>query len=147
MATYSFLNVSALVAGPGLAANIGSGAGVEEEGITITPVEDKNVMTIGVDGVGQHALVASNACTLKVRLLKTSPYNALLMAAFDLQSASSALWGLNTITVTDSARGDLSIVQEVAFKKKPEINYDKPGKMIEWEFDGIQANSILGAGI
>lgn len=147
MAAYSFLNVSALVAGPGLAANIGSGAGVEEEGITITATEDKNVMTIGVDGVGQHALVASNACNVKVRLLKTSPYNALLQAAYDLQSVSSALWGLNVITVTDSARGDLSIIQQCAFKKKPELNYDKPGKLIEWEFDGIQLSTVLGAGL
>ena len=147
MATYSFLNVSALIAGPGLVANLGAGAAVEDEGITITPVEDKNVMTIGADGVGQHALVASDACTVTVRLLKTSPYNALLMAAFDLQSASAALWGINVITVTDSNRGDLSVVQQCAFKKKPEINYDKAGKMIEWIFDGVNLNTILGAGI
>lgn len=147
MATYSFLNVSALIAGPGLAANMGAGAAVEEEGITITPVEDKNVMVIGADGKGQHSLIASDACTVTVRFLKTSPLNALLMAAYDLQSASAALWGINVITVTDSNRADLHIVTGSAFKKKPEINYDKAGKMIEWVFDGIQASSVLGAGL
>lgn len=147
MATYSFLNVSALIAGPGLAANMGAGAAVEEEGITITPVEDKNVMTIGADGKGQHSLVASDAATVTVKLLKTSPINALLMAAFDLQSASAALWGINVITITDSNRGDLHVVTQAAFKKKPEINYDKAGKMIEWIFDGVQLSSVLGAGL
>lgn len=142
---YSFLNVVATISGPGAAAlNMGAGAAVAEEGITIEPVEDKNVMTIGADGKGQHSLIASDARKVTVRLLKTSPINAALMALFDLQSVSSALWGQNVITVSDSGRGDINIVQGCAFKKVPTINYAKEGGMIEWEFDGIAGNSVLG---
>lgn len=143
---YSFLNVSALIAGPGLVANLGAGAAAAEEGITIAPVGDKNEMTIGADGKGQHSLIASDACLVTIRLLRTSPMNALLMAAYDFQSASSALWGQNIITVTDSGRGDLSLIQAAAFKKKPDLNYADKAGMIEWTFDAIQANSVLGAG-
>lgn len=142
---YSFLNVSALIAGPGLVANLAAGASAAEEGVTIEPAEDKNEMTIGADGKGQHSLVASDAAKVTVRLLKTSPVNAILMAAYDLQSASSALWGQNIMTITDSGRGDLSVLQAGAFRKKPAINYAKSAGMMEWEFDFIQANSILGA--
>lgn len=143
---YSFLNVNASIAGPGGFANLASGAAAAEEGITIAPVEDKNTMTIGADGKGQHSLLASDAALVTVRLLKTSPINAILMAMYDLQSASSALWGQNVITVSDSGRGDLHLLQACAFKKKPEINYKKEADMIEWTFDAIQANSVLGAG-
>jgi hypothetical protein len=143
---YSFLNISATLAGPGGILNLAAGAAVAEEGISIEPVEDKNVMTIGADGKGQHSLVASDACTITVRLLKTSPLNAALMLMYNLQSASSALWGANVFTVTDSARGDYNVVQGCAFKKKPTITYAKDGAMMEWTFDGIAANSILGAG-
>lgn len=143
---YSFLNISATLAGPGGILNLAAGAAVAEEGISIEPVEDKNVMTIGADGKGQHSLVASDACTVTVRLLKTSPLNAALMLMYNLQSASSALWGANVFTVTDSARGDYNVVQGCAFKKKPTITYAKDGAMMEWTFDGIAANSILGAG-
>lgn len=145
--TYSFLNISCLIAGPGIAANLGAGSANSEEGITIEPTTEKNVMTIGADGQGQHSLVADDSCKMTIRLLKTSPMNAILMAAYDLQSQSSALWGINTFTLSDSARGDFSVVQQAAFKKKPTITYAKEGGMMEWEFDGIQANSILGGGV
>jgi hypothetical protein len=82
-----------------------------------------------------------------VRLLKTSPINALLMAAYDLQSASSALWGQNIITITNTGQGDATIIQACAFKKKPQITYAKEAGMYEWTFDGIQANTVLGSNL
>jgi len=102
MAAYSFLDVVCAMAGPGIAQNLGSGAAVSEEGITIEAVEDKNVMTVGADGKVQHSLIVLEAVTVTIRLLKTSPVNALLMAAYEIQSASSALWGRNVFTVTKS---------------------------------------------
>lgn len=143
---YSFLNVSCTIAGPGGAGNLASGAAAAEEGVTIEATEDKNVMTIGADGQGQHSLIASNAVTLTVRLLKTSPQNALLMVMYDLQSASSSVWGQNVFTIVDSGRNDFTVIQGAAFKKKPTITYAKEGGMMEWTFDGISANTILGAG-
>lgn len=143
---YSFLNVNCFIAGPGLVANLAAGAAASEEGITIEAAEDKNVMTIGADGKGQHSLIASDAATVTVRLLKTSPINALLMAAYDLQTASSAFHGLNVITINDSGRGDAHVLQSCAFKKKPSITYAKEAGMNEWVFDCIQANTVLGAG-
>lgn len=144
--TYSFLDVVAAIAGPGLAANLGAGAAVAEEGITIAPVEDKNIMQIGADGNGQHSLVGSDACLVTVRLLKTSRVNAILMAAYEFQSSSSSFWGRNVITVTNPQTGDITTVQLAAFKKKPDLNYAKEAGMIEWQFDAIKANSLLGIG-
>jgi hypothetical protein len=145
--TYSFLNVHATLSGPGaVGLNLGAGSAVAEEGIDIEPTEDKNVMTIGADGQGQHSLIASDASKVTIRYLKTSPMNAILMALYDLQSASSALWGQNVITVTDSGRGDLNVSQTVAFKKKPVINYKKEAGLIEWEFDVVSQSSVLGFG-
>lgn len=147
MGVYSFLNVNATISGPGaVGLNLAAGAEAAEEGITIEAVEDKNIMTVGADGKGQHSLVASDAVTVTIRLLKTSPINASLMLMYNLQSASSALWGQNVLTVVDSGRNDYTVVQSAAFKKKPTITYAKEGGMMEWTFDGIKANSILGQG-
>lgn len=143
---YSFLNVNATFAGPGGVLNLGAGSANSEEGITIEAVEDKNVMTIGADGKGQHSLIASDAVTVTVRLLKTSPLNAALQLMYNLQSATSALWGGNVLTVVDSGRGDYTVVQGLAFKKRVPLTYAKEGGINEWVFDGIAANSILGAG-
>jgi hypothetical protein len=143
---YSFLNVNAVLAGPGGILNLANGAAVAEEGITIEPVGDKNQMTIGADGKGQHSLIASDAVSVTIRLLKTSPMNAALMIMYDTQSVSSALWGINVLTITDTGRNDYTVVQGVAFKKKPTITYAQDGGMMEWTFDGIQGNTLLGSG-
>lgn len=147
MSAYSFLNTSANLVGPGVIANLGAGASVAEEGITITPTTDKNVMTIGADGKGQHSLVADDSGSVKIKLLKTSPQNAVLMAAYDAQSVSSALWGINTLVVRDSASGDLHTCQGGAFKKKPEVIQAKEAGFYEWELDFIQINSIFGSSL
>ena len=146
MSVYSFLNVNASIAGPGGIVNLASGAAAAEEGITIEAVEDKNIMTIGADGRGQHSLVASDARKVTVRLLKTSPINALLMIMYNAQSISSALWGGNVITVVDSGRGDITTCQQVAFNKVPTLTYAKEAGMNEWVFDCIKVDTVLGAG-
>lgn len=146
MGVYSFLNVVATLAGPGGVVNLGAGAANAEEGITIEPIEDKNTMVIGADGKGQHSLIASDAVKITVKLLKTSPVNALLMLMYNVQSASSALWGQNVITVVDSGRNDLTTAQACAFAKKPTLTYAKEAGFNEWVFDSIAANSVLGAG-
>jgi hypothetical protein len=143
---YSFLNVNASLAGPGGLLNLAAGAAVAEEGITAEAIEDKNVMTIGADGRGQHSLIASDAALITIRLLKTSPLNAALMIMYDLQSASSALWGINVLTIVDSGRNDFSVFQNVAFKKKPTLTYAKEAGIMEWTFDAIKANTVLGSG-
>lgn len=144
--TYSFLDVVAAIAGPGLVANLGAGASVAEEGITIAAAEDKNMMQIGADGSGQHSLIASDAGQVTVRLLKTSKINALLMAAYEFQSTSSSFWGRNVITVTNPQTGDVTTIQGAAFKKKPDLSYAKEAGVNEWVFDAIKINTLLGIG-
>ena len=146
MATYSFLDVTAAIQGAGGSINLAAGAGSAEEGITIEAMEDKNIMTIGADGAGMHSLVANEASTVTVRLLKTSPINAQLSQMYNTQTASSALHGRNTITVRDSIRGDSITMTEVAFKKRPAINYAKEGGAVEWTFDAIKTTTVLGNG-
>ena len=146
MATYSFLDVVASMSGAGGSINLGAGAAVSEEGITVEAVEDKNIMTIGADGQGMHSLVASEASTVTVRLLKTSPVNNQLMEMYKVDTASSANHGRNTITIRNSATGDNITLQQVAFKKRPSITYAKEAGMNEWTFDAIKTGTVLGTG-
>ena len=133
--------------GPGILAELAHNAGAAEEGITLEPSTEKNVMQIGADGTGQHSLIADDSGKITIRLLKTSPQNAALMIAYDFQSQSSALWGINTITLIDTARGDVHIAQQVAFTKKPTITQAKEAGTMDWEMQAIQVNSILGGNI
>jgi hypothetical protein len=143
MATYSFVDINASIVGPGGAFSL-SGEGNAEEGITITRNDEKDVMTVGADGTAMHTLVASKAGKITITLLKTSPANAKLMALYDAQSLSSALWGKNTITVTNSASGDTSSARSVAFAKVPDLSYAKDTSPVVWELNAGYIDSILG---
>lgn len=144
MPTYSFLDVNATLVGAGAIIDLGAGSANSEEGITTSMVDDKNTMTVGADGEGMHSLHAGKAGTVTVRLLKTSPQNAKLMALYDAQSLSSSLWGQNIITITNTSSNDAIGCRSCAFKKRPDLSYKKDGDVVEWVFDSIKIDAILG---
>jgi hypothetical protein len=144
MPTYSFKDVNAAIVGPGGVLSLSNGAA--EEGITITPVEDKNIMQIGAGGDGQHSLIGSQAALVTVTILKTNPINAALQQMYNYQTSSSVLHGKNVITVTDLGRGDLAICREVAFKRQPDLNWQKEAGTIQWQFDAIKYTPVIGVG-
>ncbi|MDI2595023.1 DUF3277 family protein [Pseudomonas sp. 681] len=104
----------------------------------------KNTMLTGADGEGMHSLHAGKSGTVTLRYLKTSPTNAKLMALYDAQGLSSSLWGQNVISVTNSASGDATGCRSCAFKKAPDLSYKKDGDIVEWVFDAIKIDTILG---
>lgn len=140
---YSFLDVHAAITGPGGAFNLGSGASVADEGITVQFSGELDTMLVGADGEGQHSLSADRSGKITVRLLKTSPVNQLLQAMLEFQRASASLHGQNTIVINDSNRGDVITARQVAFAKSPDINYAKEAGMMEWEFNAIKINPVL----
>ena len=146
MATYSFLDCNAAINGPGGSVNLAAGAAAATEGITIAAVGDKSTMAVGAGGQGQHSLLASEASTVTVNLLKTSPVNALLMQMYNYQTTSSTLHGKNTMVVTDLARGDIITLQQVAFKKAPDLAYASEAGNNVWTFDAIRTDRVLGIG-
>lgn len=144
MTTYSFQDVAATIVGPGGAFSLGYGEATAEEGITIARAGDKNTMTIGSDGEGMHSLHADKSGQVTLRYLKTAPINAKLMALYDAQSLDSRLWGKNLIEVRQTAAGDVLTARSCAFKKAPDLKYAKDGDIVEWIFDSIKIDNILG---
>ena len=104
--TYSFADVAATLVGPTGIVDLGYGAAVAEEGITIEPAGDKNTMLIGADGEGMHSLHADKSGTITVRLLKTSPTNLKLQAMYNAQTLNGALHGQADDNGGDADRSD-----------------------------------------
>lgn len=147
MATYSFMDFSASLIGPGIAATIGGpDSSNADEGVTVSYTEDKGTMTTGASGSGMHSLHAGKSGVITVRLLKTSPINALLSKAYNLQTASSALYGRNVLTLRDAARNDAVVGRQAAFRKHPDLSFAKVGNTVEWAFNVIKIDTLLGAG-
>ncbi|MCG3461543.1 DUF3277 family protein [Xenorhabdus bovienii] len=144
MATYSFMDVSASIAGVGGIIDLGNGAAVSEEGITVAMAEAKNTMTLGADGEVMHSLHAGKSGTITVTLLKTSPANAKLMLMYNAQQFSSATWGNNGILIRNKVSGDTTAARSVAFQKIPDIANAKVGNTVSWVFDCGKIDTILG---
>lgn len=144
MGTYSFQDVQATIVSPTGVVDLGYGSAVAEEGISIEMAGDKNTMIVGADGEGMHSLHADKSGVITVRLLKTSPQNAKLHAMFDAQSLSSALHGQNTIVIRHSLAGDITTARNAAFKRKPTLSYRKDGDFIEWTWDSVKIDTVLG---
>lgn len=142
---YSFLNFQCALNGPGGSINLGQGSGAAEEGITFTPNGEISSMVIGADGSGQHSLHADKSGKVTIRLLKTSPTNKLLSAMYAAQTASGASHGQNTISGTDTLRGDSITASQCAFSKAPDLTYGKEAGFLEWEFMAIAIDRTLGS--
>jgi len=144
MSTYSFMEVAATLVGPTGEVDLGYGAGVAEEGIDVDPSAQTNTMTVGADGEGMHSLHADKSGTVTVRLLKTSDTNARLQAMYDAQRLTPSLWGKNVIVVRMPNVGDIHTARSCAFQRNPKKVYKKVGDFIEWVFDAVKIDSILG---
>ena len=144
MATYSFLDCNASIVGIGGAVALGSGAGVAEEGISITPNGEIDSMVIGADGTPMHSLHADKSGKVVVKLLKTSPVNQKLMLMYNLQIASATNHGQNTISLTNSQTLDTITCSAVAFAKAPDLTYGKEAGLNEWSFNAGKIERILG---
>lgn len=144
---YGFQNVSANIVGPGGESDLANGAGAAEEGITIEAVQDQSTAEYGADGFVAHSLSAVTASNVTIRLSKLSPQNAILAEMFNLQSNSPALNGTNTISIRDIESGDIILLTDVAFTKRPAINYAKEAGMNEWVFIAGHTSQILGGGL
>lgn len=143
-ATYSFLDVTCSIVGPGIATSLGNESGSAEEGISIEMETDKNTMTVGSDGSYMHNLHAANAGTVTVRLLKTSPQNASLMKAFNEQRISSSLWGKNVITLVQTNSDDAITCIGCAFVRQPNLEYATDGGIVTWAFHAGKITGLLG---
>lgn len=136
MAAYSLKDVEASIEGPGGSFQIGAGVGLAEEGITLEPTGDLNIMTEGGDGEIMHSLRASTAGTMTVTLLRTSPTNARLSTMMEHQASSSRYHGQNTIVVRNPVTGDVSTGTQMAFKKRPGMPFAVEGGKLAWIFEG-----------
>lgn len=143
--SYSFLDVSAALVGPGANINLGSGAGTADEGLTLEMIDAKNTLTIGSDATPMNALHAGKGGRIRVTLLGTSPTNYLLTQAYNFQTSSGANHGQNTIVVTNLTLGDIFTLRQVAFNKLPSIKYGKDGAMREWMFDVGIVDMLMNA--
>lgn len=152
MGAYSFLDVTASIVGPGLNTNvqgsqeIGSGAGAAKEGISTAFDEDKGTVVTGADGETMTSLHAGQTGTITIRLLKTSPVNAVLSQAYAYQRTSAANWGQNTIRVVDKVRGDVVTGTDMQIRKFPDNAWAEDGNILEWVFQGVVIEN-LGPGV
>lgn len=144
MSTYGFMDCQCSLTSDDAVIDLGYGAAVADEGITVAMAGEKNTMTIGADGEGMHSLHSDKSGQVTVRLLKTSPTNAKLNNLYNMQQGNTRKWGRNTITLNHTGSGDNITASKCAFKKQPDYVNAKDGALVEWVFDVIKIDGKLG---
>lgn len=124
---------------------MGGQSGAAREGISIEP-EAIGTMQVGAGGEIMHSLHAARPGRATVRLLKTSPVNAVLSQMYAVQASGSENWGKNTLIVSDTARGDIITCLYTGFAKFPTINYAEDGDFNTYEFNVGYVSFNLGDG-
>ena len=144
--TYSFADVSATYVGPGGTFSIGNGAGPSEEGISLAQSDDKGTLLMGADGSGSHSLHREQNGVGTVRLLKTSPVNAMLMAAYNTETQSASVYGQGTIVLRNPVSGDVITCLGCGWKKAPDLSFAKDAGLNEWSWNIARIEYVLGTG-
>lgn len=144
MATYSFQDVSATIAGVGGVVDFGFNNAVASDGITIQLNGDRDVLTTGADGAYMHSLRCERSGVVTVRLMNTSPQNAALQAMFDAQSQNPTAWGTNLITIRNKGNDETTVCSGCAFKKQPDRAYAEAGADVEWVFNCGRIATVTG---
>lgn len=144
MATFSFMDVTATLVGATGTVDLGFGASTAKEGITVSLANPRNTMTVGADGEVMHSLKADKSGTVTIRLLYSSPANALLQSMYDAQSLSSSAWGQNVIVIRNKGNSEVTTCRDVAFQKQPDRTYSDEGQILEWVFDCGKIDTLTG---
>lgn len=141
---YAFTDVKATITGPAGSAILADGAGAAEEGITVEPTEETDSMRIGADGSVAHSLHASKAGKVTVRLLKTSPMNAVLHQMYNFQRSSSLHHARNVLVISNIVNGEVYTCTDVAFARMPPNTWSKEAGTIDWEFNASRVEPTGG---
>lgn len=144
MAAYSFQQVTATLTGAAGVINLGAGAGNTKEGISVTQTQARNAMTVGADGSVMHSLRSDKSGTVTVRLLETSPVNAMLQTMYDAQALTPSAWGANVLVIVNRGNNETTTCRNVAFQNQPSVTYAEDGSFKEWVFDCGQIDRVTG---
>ena len=118
-----------------------------DEGFSWSFAENANEQSGGPDGSAMNSFVASRRGKLAIRLQKVSPINALLSDMYTADRANGGVtWGQLVFTHRDVVRGDLIIGSQGAYTKFPNVNAQRVGGNMDWEFDIGIINPTLGPG-
>ncbi len=102
-------------------------------------------MQTGAGGDIMHSLNASDSGRITIRLLKTSPTNALMSQLYNFQKNNPSAWGQNQFRGADIVRGDVVTGTELALSRHTPLSYAKDANINEWILQG-KVFVLLGTG-
>ena len=140
MAVYSFSNNIILYDGIQI-----TGWDEGDDAIKIIPNPDRLTKKIGVDGSGVVSLSSDESADIEIRVLQTSPINALFTAQFELFIETKQVVPSEFI-LNDLSGSNIFTAQEIFVAGFPEMVYGKDAQAFTWKFMVLKAEiALLGA--
>lgn len=145
MAVYSFNSFIVSMIGPGLA--IPKVQGSTEDGIILEAMAATGSIQAALDGSFVTSKFEDKRMKITMNVFQNSPVVSFLQIAKNLQDSDPALFGANTIIVTNPL--DLSTYNLVGciFSKQPNIELKQAASGQSWEFEAGSHEIIQGVGL
>lgn len=129
--TYSFADVSVVVANPVYGQYIATGAGLGS--ITTDMTTERTVHDVAADGSIMVSKIKGRNGTIAMAIQQTSDFNDWLQKLYNfLESAPTSYWASTSIYIRSPIMGDVEICTGVSFGKQPSKPRQAEGQKLTW---------------
>ena len=129
--TYSFLDLSGVIAHPTGGAFSFTGEGTGQ--VTVTMATERSAIDIAADGTPMISKIAGNNGSIQIQCLQTSKVHKYLLWLFNLIIVQGPeQWGQAAIYLRNVSDGTTHVATGVCFSKIPDKAYAKQGAMVSW---------------
>ncbi|MGG3884353.1 phage protein [Brevibacillus panacihumi] len=129
--TYSFGDVSMVIAHPSVGQYVATGVGLGS--ITTTMTTDRSTHDVAADGSVMVSKIKGRNGSHTIAVQQTSDLNKWLLKLYNyLEQAPTAEWTGISITVRAPSMQDLIRSTGVSFQKLPDRPYQAQGQQISW---------------
>lgn len=129
--TYSFADVSMVIAHPSMGQYVANGAGLGS--ISTSMATDRSTHDVAADGSIMISKIKGRNGTHTISIQQTSELNKWLMKLYNyLEQAPTSQWAGITITLRSPTMQELVRSTGVSFQKLPDKPYQAQGQQISW---------------
>ena len=129
--TYSFSDVSVIIAHPSVGQHIANGEGIGNINLSMTT--DRSAHDIAADGSIMVSKVRARNGMVALTVQQTSELNKWLLKWYNhLEAATTSQWAETTVTVKSPVMKDLITATGVSPQKLPDRPYQAQGQLVTW---------------
>jgi hypothetical protein len=139
--TYSFLDLSGVVAHPGVGAFTFTGEGVGS--VSVAMAAEKTAHDLAADGSVMVSKIPGNNGSISISCQQTSNIHKWLLAWYNyLMLADTDKWAQTSALLRNTADGTSHLITGISPQKVPDKSYQAQGQQVQWVLMAADIQSV-----